>query len=47
MGFLKTNTKELVQFSKLILKIRSNGHFFNVICAQHGVNSTYKHCFSK
>jgi hypothetical protein len=46
-GFSLKYTKELVQVSKLILKIKSNGHFFNVIFAQHGVNSTYKHCFSK
>jgi hypothetical protein len=33
MGFLFKNTKELVQFSKLTLKIKSNGHFFNVTFA--------------
>jgi len=46
-GIYLQNTKEIVQFLKLILKIRYNGHFFNVRFAQHGVNSTYKYCFAK
>jgi hypothetical protein len=45
-GFSYENTKELVQFSKPILKTRSNEYFLNVILAQHGVNSTYRHCFA-
>ncbi len=47
MGFVFKNTKKLVQFSKPILKTISNGYFLNVIFAQHGVNSTYKHCFAR
>jgi hypothetical protein len=46
-GFFSENIEELVQFSKPILKTRSNGFFFNVIFAQHGVNSTYEQYYAR